>query len=115
MHYGCPSSVGEQMKVSVQKLIVELGLTLQPFQHSFKTYRDHVTWCWLVSVWEKCERYGVRIELHDLQLELPRERDKWLMAEFLRVGFTGLELIRLNRVQRHQQVLFLSDIVGISG
>jgi hypothetical protein len=108
MHYGCPSNIGEKMKISFYQLVIELGMTSQPFQESYQAYKNHVTWSWLTSVWEKCE-------VNDIPLELPRERDKWLMAEFLRLGFSKKDLERLNRVRLYMQVLFLSDVLGASG
>ena len=68
-----------------------------------------------MSVWEKCEIYGVKVAFHNTPLEMPRERDKWLMPEFMRLGYSDTELVRLNTVRRFQQVVFLSDIVGASG
>jgi hypothetical protein len=37
------------------------------------------------------------------------------MTRFIAVGHKGEDLLTLNRVQKHQQVLFLSDILGASG
>jgi hypothetical protein len=37
------------------------------------------------------------------------------MQELKSLGFTDEELRRLNRVRLYQQVLFLSDIIGVSG
>ena len=115
MHYGCRSSNGAKMHISLRNLIIELGVFLQPLQEDFDKFHKHVAWCWLVSLWEKCQSYGIKIVFNDTPLELPRERDKWLMPEFERLGYGGKDLIRLNRVRRHQQVLFLSDICGASG
>ena len=95
--------------------MIELGLSDQPFQESFSTYKGHVTWSWLVSVWEKGDIYGVKILMYDIPIEWTRERDKWLMREFERVGYKGEELRRLNRVRLHQMVIFVSDMVGASG
>eukprot|EP00956_Cyclotella_meneghiniana_P044208 scaffold307151_cov238-Cyclotella_meneghiniana.AAC.1 len=103
MHYGCSSSNGAKMHISLRSLIIELGFSLQPLQEDFDKYHEHVAWCWLVSLWEKCHRYGIKIVFNDTPLELPRERDKWLMPEFERLGYSGKDLIRLNRVRRHQQ------------
>jgi hypothetical protein len=72
MHYGCPSStIGEKIKISYNQLVIELGLSDQPFQESFaSTYKDRVTWSWLVSVWEKSDIYGVKISMNDIPIEL---------------------------------------------
>lgn len=40
-----------------------------------------------VLMWEKCDRYGVRVEFNDSPLKMPRERDKWLMREFVLSDF----------------------------
>jgi hypothetical protein len=37
------------------------------------------------------------------------------MARFIAAGYKGKDLVTLNRVRKHQQVLFLSDILGVSG
>ncbi len=44
----------------------------------------------------------------------PREGDDWFMAQFIAVGYEGEELLTLNRVQKHQQALFLLDVLGVS-
>ena len=100
MHYSCSSSNGAKLHVSLCQLIVELGPSEQPLQQSFSRFNKHVAWCWLVSVWEKCEIYvyGVRVEFNDTPLEFPQERDKWLMSEFIRLGISEADLIRLNIV-----------------
>jgi hypothetical protein len=99
MHYGCPSkNLGAKFHVSYNQLVIELGLSLQPLQESFKQYHKLVAWGWLVSLWEKCEVYNIRIEMNDMPLQLPRERDKWLMWEFINLGYNLQELIWLNQV-----------------
>jgi hypothetical protein len=67
------------------------------------------------SVWEKMDLFQLWIEISDLPLELPRERDNWIMMTFIKMGYTGEELIRLNRVLRNQQVVFYWDVFDASG
>ena len=43
-HYGCDSNLGLKMSVSIKILIAELGVSVQPFQDSFKKYKYWVTW-----------------------------------------------------------------------
>ena len=115
MHFDCPSSNGSKLRISYRYLVVELGRSLHPFQLSYKAYKDFVTRSWLVSLWEKSEIYDIRIIVADSGIKPPRERDKWLMAEFARMGWSMADHAKLNRVRCHQQVLFLSDVVGASG
>ena len=116
MHYGCPSNLGFFMKISVNFFILELGISLQPFQESFSKYGSWVTHCWIKTLWEKCGEFGVTVQLNDIEISLPREGDKWIMGEFVRSScYSKNELERLNKVRIHMQVLFISDILGASG
>ncbi len=44
-----------------------------------------------------------------------QEGDDWLMTGFIAAGYNGIKLLILNRVWKHQQVLFLSNILGADG
>ena len=59
--------------------------------------------------------FDVLIDYNENILKLPRERDQWIMQMFVAVGFSKDDLVRLNRVRLHQQVLFLSCVLGASG
>jgi hypothetical protein len=115
MHFGCHTALGDELQTLLQLLVVDLGLSFQPFRVSYKQYGDWVTMCWLKRVWEKVDHYGFVLTVHNLSLSFPREEDNWLMAQFIAVGYKGEDLLTLNRVSKHQQVLFLSDILGASG
>ena len=117
MHYGCPSSVGFGCKVSLEYVILELGVSFQPLQVSYQKYSKRLTDCWLKSLWEKCQMFGVVVRFHyqEDKLRMPRSGDKWLMLEFERMGCSSDILERLNRVRIYMQVLFLSDVLGASG
>ena len=109
------SNLGFKMSVSIEMLIVELGVSVQPFQESFNKYKDWVTWSRMMSVWGKCDMFKVVIDINDNFLKMPRKGDKWIMQLFVRAGFNKEDLLRLNRVRVHQQVLFLSCVLGASG
>ena len=88
MHYGTNSSVGMKMAVSFRVLLLELGVSFQPFLEPYERFRKRVTWSWMTSLWEKCSIYGVSIEVLDTPLSFPRERDEWLMLLFARLGYS---------------------------
>ena len=69
----------------------------------------------MVSVWVTCYMFKVVIDINDNLLKMPREGDKWIMQLCLRSGFNKEDLLRLNRVRVHQQVLFLSCMLGATG
>ena len=66
VHYGCDSNLELKVSTSIEMLIVEMGVSAQPFQESFLKYKDWVTWSWMVSLWEKCDLLDVEIELDEI-------------------------------------------------
>ena len=68
MHFGCESNNGLKLAQSFQLLLVELGVSNQPLQQSFAKYRGQVTWTWLVSLWEKCDKFGIKVTFGDVRL-----------------------------------------------
>ncbi len=74
-----------------------------------------MTTCWLKRVWEKVNHYGFVLLVHILLVTFPWEGGDWLMAWFIAVGCSVKELQSLNRVRKHQQVLFLSNFLGAGG
>jgi hypothetical protein len=53
MHYGYHTALGAELQTSLELLVVDLGLSFQPFRVSFEQYGDWVTTSWLKRVWEK--------------------------------------------------------------
>jgi hypothetical protein len=74
-----------------------------------------VTTSWLKRVWEKLDRFKFTVTVHNLNSVFPREDGNWLMARFIAIGYRGNGLRTLNRVRKHQHVLFMSNILGAGG
>jgi hypothetical protein len=112
MHYGCGTALGTKLLTFLRLLLVELGMSFQPLQLLYANFRNMVTTSWLKRVWEKLERFKFVVTVHNLHSVFPQEGDDWLMARLIAIGYRGDDLRTLNRVGKHQQVLFLSDILG---
>jgi hypothetical protein len=116
IHYGCKSGLGIELQVSMELLITELGISLQPLQESFEIWGSHVTDTWIKTVWEKVSKFNITIEIMPLPFQPPRAGDKWFMQAIKDSGITDkTELAVINRARCHQQVLFLSDILDAGG
>ncbi len=114
MHYGCQTALGTQLQTLLELLVVDLGLSFQPIQVSYELFGDWVTTSWLKRVWEKVYSFGFTLSVNNLPMRYPREGDDWLMSRFIARGYAEEELVNLNRVRKHKQVLFLSDILGLA-
>ncbi len=86
VHYGCRSGVGLQLQVSMEMMIIKLGLSLQPPQESSCTYGKWVTNTWLKLVWEKVDRFNIKVEITPLAIQPPREGDQWFMQSVINAG-----------------------------
>jgi hypothetical protein len=96
MHYGCHTALGDELNTSLKLLVVDLGLSFQPFHILYKHYGDWVTTCWLKRVWENVDRYGFVLTVHNLLSSFLREGDDWLMSRFIAAGYKGEDLQTLN-------------------
>jgi hypothetical protein len=114
-HYGCQTVVGRLLQSSMEMFTIELGLSNQPFAEKYALGSHWVTHSWIKSLWEKVNLFGIKVELGNIQIAPPWLGDDWLMKRFSQMGCSKKELLRLNRVRLHQQVLFLSDVLDAGG
>jgi hypothetical protein len=90
-------------------------MSFQPLQLLYADFRNMVTTSWLKQVQEKLDRFKFAVTVHNFCSVSPREGDNWLMVRLITIGYGGDDLQTLNRVRKHQQVLFLSNILGAGG
>jgi hypothetical protein len=81
-HYGCSTVVGWKLQVSMEFLMLEMGLSSQPFQLDYSSAHYLATGCWLKSLWEKIWRFDLRVTIGNVDCRPPRCGDDWLMAVF---------------------------------
>ena len=114
-HYGCSTVVGRKLQISMEFLVLEVGVSDQVLQLNFQDVHFLATDCWLKFLWEKMSLFDLTVTLNNISLRPPRMGDEWLMAQFCWAGFCEKELIRLNRVRLHQQVVFVSNVMDAGG
>ena len=68
MHYGCPSNRGLNMKKYLNYMILEMVISLQPLQESYKKYEQWMTPGRLKYLWEKCDWFDVMVEINNTPL-----------------------------------------------
>jgi hypothetical protein len=116
VHYGCKSGLGIELQVTMELLIMELGLSLQPLQESFATYGKLIVNTWIRSVWEKASKFNITIKIAPLPICPPREGDKWFMQVVRESGVTDPgEWAIINRFCCHQKIFFLLDVLDAGG
>ena len=76
MHYGIHSSLGHQMQISTEIILIELECTFQPFSLKYETFNDQLTHFWLKTVWKKMGFDEIDPTVHNIPLEFPRRGGK---------------------------------------
>ena len=115
MHYGCRLALGDFMKTSYGNLTLELGISFQPLQASYSKFSFLVTHSWMKMLCEKADKFGLTIKTATGELAFPWRGDKFLMLVLMERGYSSETVRRLNMVRIHMQVLFLSDVMTMSG
>ena len=59
--------------------------------------------------------FEIKLYIKYQKLPPPQENNECIMEKLVREGLRGKQLINLNRVRKHQEALFLSDIVTANG
>ena len=77
------------MQLLYELMITELGLSLQPFKESYKRWDK----LWLKSIWEKVDLFDIQIEVNNVTLDMPKNRDDWLMQLFICAGYSKADLL----------------------
>ena len=101
--------------ISLQNMIMELGVTKVPFQLSYEIHEKCATPCLMKHIWKFCKEYNVFLHNHIATYSPLREKDINLMEEFASNGIHGSHLAQLNRCRMYLQVIWLSDIVEADG
>ena len=73
MSYGCSSSTVTRMKMLLEFLIFELGISLQPLRQYYTKYEKWVTHNWLKTLWEKLDMFNVILNFHIVLLVMAWE------------------------------------------
>ena len=87
---------GELIRASLEQLRVEIGLPGYLLQQDSSNLKSLATECWLKTVWEFAWTHEIEIYDKSPKLELNRWNDSYLMDEFVRNGFVGHKLKKLN-------------------
>jgi hypothetical protein len=59
--------------------------------------------------------FNIQVKIRELPFKFHQEHDGWLMIMLGNVDYSVNELIRLNRVQCYQHILFYLDIFDAGG
>ena len=99
---------GSLLSASLEQLRLEVGLPGLLTDHNFETYEGLTTPSWLAQVRKFVDRFNIGLRDSEVKLTKRRSDDPFLMVSFVRAGFLGHDLTRLNicRMFLHAITLF---------
>ena len=106
---------GKMMVISLQHTQLELGKSESFLNLNYDHYKSLVTSTWSTHLWQYISERDLQIVITpSLTLQPQRANDEFLM-DILEQQFHGDDLRTINKIRLHLQLLFLSDVVTISG
>ena len=86
-------------------------------EYDYGTYGFLAAASWIKYLWEKVCHFGIELSMEYEKIESPRgNQDRSIMEIMVtELGLRGEALIRVNRARKHQEALFLSNIVAAKG
>ncbi len=107
----------DALATAYDNFLMEVCLYGSPLDWNYGDY-DHFsmedTWFW--NLWRLMDTFNATLTFRAKdQVRGVREGNRPLMSEFFWVGYHGSNLVVLNIVRRHQNLLHLSDILKCDG
>ena len=68
MHYGCTSNNGLKLKILLEYIICEMGISDQPLQEDYNGFEPWVTHSLLKTLWEKCDRFNIDVQFNNVPM-----------------------------------------------
>lgn len=62
---------GKKLQISVELLIIELGLSNQPFHLNYRSFQFLTTDCMFIALWEKISKFGFQLTLGNVSCSPP--------------------------------------------
>ena len=116
-HYGTDIALGHTMMVALEHMQLRIGVESCPLGYSFQKYGCLATNTWAKPLWEKTQAFKINATLDYRGLHRPRgQQDNCLMEILVEDHDLGEDVLKwVNRVRKHQEVMFLSDIATAGG
>jgi ribonuclease HI len=117
MHLRRQDTTGRLLQIAMQHTQLECGSASLFFNIDFTKFSPLVTPTWLTNLWEYYDKRAITMDLAlPITYKIPREHDEFLMDILVREGtLSESELIQINKVRQHLQVLTLSDVTDLRG
>jgi hypothetical protein len=106
---------GRCISASMEQLRLEMGLPGWLTDHDCKIFKVLTMSTWITTMRKFTHHFKIEIGDSETQLTESRFNDRFLMAEFARIGFRGLDLSKLNICQIYLHTVTLADICTVDG
>ena len=112
-HHGTKTSLSLYLTASIENLQLELGVSRCLFEYDYYTWNKLATDSWVKLLLERVHKFYIQLVVDYKPLPLSREYNKCIMEIVVNGSVKGHELVVINRVRKHQHVIFLSNIAAV--
>jgi hypothetical protein len=108
------STTGQLYHISLEYLILEVGIDSNLTSVDFNTYKMLATNSLIKNTWEFLQKNNIFLD-HNIKVPPNTQYDKPLMPEFLKLNPTKSELEALNQCRLYLQAYYILDLATASG
>lgn len=105
-----PSMTGKLLRCRVESLKLEVGMPGQLFLQNYDILGPIASPCWVRTLWKFLFEHNMHIKEDTPSLQGSRQNDKFLIEEFVHLGYRSGDLQTLNRCRLYLQVTTTADI-----
>ena len=113
--FGTNTELGKVHNITLQHLMMELGVPGIPFQQDYKVLYHCATDSLIKHVWKFCHEHKITLNKSMKHFTPQRQGDQCLMTIFIAHGYKGSQLASINRCRLYCKVIWLSDILTADG
>jgi hypothetical protein len=114
-HASHPSLTGKLLRVTMEEMQMETGLSRSFFSYSYQVYGCLATRSWIAATWQFLSESSITLVDPFIKPALASALDKFLMESFTAAGYRGNDLRRLNECRLYLHALRLSDVCSADG
>ena len=115
MHYRRHDITGQLLKISLQWLQMEAGVSTPFYKFEYDMIEDILTNCWIKHLYWYLDSCKAKLhEVHPWTYTAPRENDFFLQEVFINSDLPRARVTLLNEVRMALRLITVSDIVAIN-
>ena len=113
---GLNNTTEKLFRINVCQHQLEMGSEKNIFDLDVRQWKYTYSETYITKLWKNLDIYSDKLKLHAKpEIVIAREGDKFIMDIATSIGMSKRQVMNLNEIRKHLQIILLSDIVTLNG